>query len=162
MHHSLACINNLEKETICLHWNNKYVYSFLTSTPLILAQINWPPWSSVSWLTLLWRRLLAGLFNSWQMMLTGIQPSMTDAAFVIVIQLLQSSIVYISLLYNFNEMLEQYNICVTFIENYLLYSFIIKSICERQGYHRFSGCPVGHHEVVWSSLCPCTGRKEPW
>lgn len=37
-------------------------------------------WLSISGLTLFWKHRLAALFNSWQMLLTGIEPNMTDAA----------------------------------------------------------------------------------
>lgn len=36
------------------------------------------------------------------------------------------------------------------------------SICVVFPHRRFSECPAGHPSAVWSCVCPCTGRREPW
>lgn len=53
---------------------------------------------------------------------------------------------------------------VTHFHSFVVQRFKINRIFHsfRHQYHRFSGCPAGHREVVWSFLCPCTDRRGPW
>lgn len=90
--------------------------------------------------------------NSWQMLFIGIQLSMTDKAMTNFLICAIQCFVTVSVL---DKVLEQCKVTFLTMSHYLKI-IILKS------HHRFSGCPADHREVVWSSPCPCTGRKEPW